>query len=68
MTVKQLIEKLSKYPDNTPVTIGDKMDFTEAANDNTIVLDIYVYSTFPYTENDTFKYISLEMGDEEYWN
>ena len=67
MTIKQLIEKLKEYPEDMPITIDSCMDFSEAYG-NTIAVKIKEYSCYPFTENDKFNYISLEIKDKEYWS
>ena len=66
MTVKQLIEKLKEYPEDMPVTINECMDFSESIGE-TIVIKENVYMCFPYSDNDRFNYLSLEIRDKEYW-
>ena len=66
MTVKQLIEKLKEYPEDMPVTINECMDFYESIED-TITLNKRVYMCFPYSDNDKFTYLNLEIADKEYW-
>lgn len=66
MTVKQLIEKLKEYPEDMPVTINECMDFSESIGE-TIVVKENVYMCFPYSDNDRFNYLNLEIRDKEYW-
>lgn len=67
MTVKNLIEELEKWPKDMPVTINDCMEYTEVFY-TTIELKKKQYIGFPFTENDKFEYINLEIKDKEYWN
>ena len=66
MTVQELINKLKCFPPNLPVSIDGCMDFTEAEAD-TIKLVKRQYIGYPFTEDDKFDYISLELADNNYW-
>ena len=67
MTVADLIQELKKYPENMPITIDGCIDFSETVG-NTIRVSKQEYICFPFTQNDRFSYINLEIADKEYWN
>ena len=67
MTVKDLIEDLSAWPQDLPITINECMDFSESCGE-TIVINKKQYIGFPFTDKDRFDYISLEIKDKEYWD
>ena len=64
MTVRDLINKLSKYDLDLPICINDYMGFVET-NEECIQIEQKEYQCFPFTENDRFKYINLKSIEEE---
>lgn len=66
MTVLGLINKLKEYPMDMPITLNECMDFSESVGD-TIKVTKRRYIGFPFTEEDQFDYVNLEIADKEYW-
>ena len=63
MTVAELIKELEQFPQDMPICIGENMDFVNYFMP-TIKVEEKVYTTFPFTELDTFKYINLTSVNE----
>lgn len=65
MTVRDLINRLKKMPQDWPVCIDDYMGFVEA-NEETIKVEKKKYITFPFTATDEFEYINLKSQKFDY--
>lgn len=58
MTIAELIKELKRFPQDMPICINENMDFVNSFMP-TIKVEEKIYTTFPFTELDTFKYINL---------